>query len=119
MVKTSLVALLLVVALSATAQTPPHSATYVTNADIQAFISALPKDTVSDMPIRVVDAGGYHVAVYGVLRPKFQQKAVVHNTKVTEIYYILSGKGTLVTGGTVPNSEPIKGSVPLRPPLRA
>ena len=114
MVKTTLVTLLLLVALSTAAQTPPLPATYVTNKDIQAFINALPKDAVSDKPIRVVDVGGYHVAVFGVLRPKDPpQQAAVHFTKVTEIYYILSGNATLVTGGTIPdlNSKEGKGAV--------
>lgn len=56
-------------ALSAIAQTPPLPATDVTNAEIQAFINSLPKDAVSDKPIRIVDVGGYHVGVYGVAIP--------------------------------------------------
>ena len=111
MVKTTLVALVLLVALTAVAQTLPLPATDVTNADIQAFINALPKDAVSDKPIRIVDVGGYHVGVYGVLRPKsIMQEANMHNTKVTEIYYILNGNATLVTGGMLPDPRPLKGS---------
>jgi hypothetical protein len=105
------VALVLLAALSAGAQTPPIPATDVTNSDIQAFINALPNDVVSDKPIRIVDVGGYHVGVYGVLRPKsVQQEANLHNTKVSEIYYILNGNATLVTGGTLPDPKPLKGS---------
>jgi mannose-6-phosphate isomerase-like protein (cupin superfamily) len=58
-----------------------------------------------------VDVGGYHVGVYGVLRPKaIKQEANMHNTKVSEIYYILNGNATLVTGGTLPDPKPLKGS---------
>ncbi len=39
-------------------------------ADIKAFLNKLPKDRVSDLPIRVADVGGYKVGVYGVFRPK-------------------------------------------------
>ena len=110
MVRTALVTLLLLMTLSTAAQTPPLPATYVTNRDIQAFISGLPKNAVSDKPIRVVDVGGYHVAVFGVLRPKGQpQQAAVHYTKVSEIYYILSGNATLVTGGTMPDRDSKEG----------
>jgi mannose-6-phosphate isomerase-like protein (cupin superfamily) len=111
MARTTLIASVLLVALSTVAQTPPLPATDVTSSDIQTFINALPKDAVSDKPIRIVDVGGYHVGVYGVLRPKaVQQEANLHNTKVTEIYYILNGNATLVTGGTLPDPKPLKGS---------
>ena len=111
MVKATIFAPVLLLALSTAAQTPPIPATDVTNRDIQSFINALPKDAVSDKPIRIVDVGGYHVGVYGVLRPKsVKQEANLHNTKVTEIYYILNGNATLVTGGTLPEPKPLRGS---------
>src|SRR5579872_411614 len=92
------------------AQTPPLPAVDVTGAQIQTFLKALPANEVSDLPIRTVDVGGYHVAVYGVSRPKKvpHQEANMHKTKVSEIYYILKGGGTLVTGGTMPDSHPLK-----------
>lgn len=94
---------------STAAQTPPLAATDISHGAIQSFIDALPGNVVSDKPIRIVDVGGYHVGVYGVLRPKtIAQEANVHQTKVTEIYYILAGTGTLVTGGTLPNPKPLR-----------
>lgn len=70
--------------------------------DIEAFISALPADAISDRAIRVVDIGGYKVGVYGVFRPQSMPgNAIRHDTSVTEIYYMLSGTGTLVTGGVI------------------
>lgn len=74
----------------------------VTAADVKAFIDKLPKDRISDSPIRVADVGGYKVGVYGVFRPKaLPGGAIAHDTSVTEIYYMLEGTGTLVTGGTL------------------
>ena len=106
MLKIALVALVLLLAISTVAQNSVLPATFVRNADIQAFIDALPRDAVSDKPIRSVDVGGYHVAVYGVFRPKsVRQEANRHDTKVTEIYYILDGNATLVTGGTLPDAK--------------
>ncbi len=86
----------------ARAQAPaaPPPALDVTAAGIKAFIDALPKDRISDNPIRVTDVGGYKVGVYGVFRPKTsRQDANRHQTTVTEIYYMLEGTATLVTGG--------------------
>lgn len=94
------VCLLNLVTFSAAAQQPPLPATDITSAQIQAFIDKLPKDAISDLPIRVVDVGGYRVGVYGVFRPKSaRQDAVLHEVRTTEVYYMLEGAGTLVTGG--------------------
>src|ERR1700729_3723975 len=80
----------------------PLPATDVTAVEIQAFLKALPRDAVSDKAIRTVDVGGYRVGVFGVYRPKnVPGEAILHETKVTEIYYILDGSATLVTGGTI------------------
>jgi mannose-6-phosphate isomerase-like protein (cupin superfamily) len=105
--KITLCALAMLFVFASLAQTPPLPATDVTNSDIQSFINALPRDVVSDKAIRIVDVGGYHVGVFGVLRPKtIKQEANLHQTKVTEIYYILDGSATLVTGGTLPDPKP-------------
>ncbi len=97
-----------IVALSpstAAAQAPPQ-ALDISSADVKAFIDTLPRDRVSDLPIRVADVGGYKVGVYGVFRPKsVPGDANVHDTTVTEIYYMLEGSGTLVTGGTLVNER--------------
>src|SRR5262245_62776035 len=96
------VTLLVVTGSIGVAQTPapPPPAVDVTAADIKAFIDKLPKDRISDSPIRVAEVGGYKVGVYGVFRPKSQPgDAIRHDTSVTEIYYMLEGAGTLVTGG--------------------
>ena len=89
------------------AQAPaPTNATDVTAAQIAAFFKTAPPDKNSDRAIRVVDAGPYHVGISGVFRPKSAAPtAIIHQTKVSEVYYMVEGAGTLVTGGT------------LRPPL--
>src|SRR5580704_5914420 len=111
MFKIATAVFVLVLALSSVAQTPPLAATIVTHTDIETFLNALPPNAVSDKPIRIVDVGGYHVGVYGVLRPKtVAQEANEHHTKVTEIYYILAGNATLVTGGSIPDPHPLTGS---------
>jgi mannose-6-phosphate isomerase-like protein (cupin superfamily) len=88
-------------AVPCSAQTP-LPATDVTAAQMKAFIDKLPKDAISDSPVRVVDVGGSRVGVFGVFRPKTMPgDAIAHETKTTEVYVILEGTGTLVTGGTI------------------
>jgi mannose-6-phosphate isomerase-like protein (cupin superfamily) len=83
-------------------------ATDITKAQMDAFLKALPRNEISDLPVRAVDVGGYKVGVYGVFRPKDQPgDAIAHITRTTEVYYILEGGGTLVTGGKIVNPKPI------------
>lgn len=77
-------------------------ATDVLAADITATLKNAPTTSVSDQPIRVVDVGGYNVGIFVVNRPKVsEQGAILHDNRVSEIYYMLEGAGTLVTGGTL------------------
>lgn len=90
----------LLIATSAEAQMV-LGATDITAADVQAFIKESPRDRNSDRPIRVVDVGGYRMAVFGVFRPKnATPNSANHQTKAAEVYYMLEGAGELVTGGT-------------------
>lgn len=63
----------------------------------------------TDRQMRVVDAGGYQVGVgilhRGPTRPGAPVGAIAHS-KVTEVFYFVSGSGTLVTGGTIENERP-------------
>ena len=92
---------------SASAQ-DPLPATDVTAAQMQAFLDALPRNEINDLPVRTVDVGGHRLGVYGVFRPKDQPgDAIAHETRTSEVYYILEGGGTLVTGGTIANPKPV------------
>lgn len=83
-------------------------ATDITSAQIQKFINALPRNRVSDRPIRTVEVtGDYRVGVYGVFRPEeFPGGANLHPVNTTEIYYMIEGVATLVTGGTLIDETP-------------
>jgi uncharacterized RmlC-like cupin family protein len=82
----------------------------ISSADIQAVLRyAGSEGAGTDRQIRVVDAGAYQLGV-GVLhrgptRPGAPIGAISHS-QVTEVFYILSGSGVLVTGGTVENEQP-------------
>jgi mannose-6-phosphate isomerase-like protein (cupin superfamily) len=99
--------------LQGAAPMPPTAAVDVTAADIRAVIKQAPGDGVMDQQIRVVDMGKYNVAV-GVLHraAKARQTSISH-AQVTEVYYIIDGSGTFVTGGTMtqPTPAPADGTV--------
>jgi mannose-6-phosphate isomerase-like protein (cupin superfamily) len=85
-----------------------QTATDVTNTDVQAALKKSASAPVSDQQLRVVDVDGeYNVAVGVLHRAKTNGKpsgALTHE-KITEVYQILSGNGTLVTGGTLVNPK--------------
>jgi mannose-6-phosphate isomerase-like protein (cupin superfamily) len=93
-------------------------ATDVTATETKAFIDKLPKNAISDLPIRVAEVGTGHIGIYGVFRPKsVKQDAVLHEVTTTEVYYMLEGTGTLVTGGRLkderrepPTTTTVRGS---------
>jgi mannose-6-phosphate isomerase-like protein (cupin superfamily) len=67
-----------------------------------------PEGAGTDRQIRVADLGSYQVGV-GILRrgptkPGAPVAAITHS-QVTEVFYIVSGSGTLVTGGPVENDR--------------
>jgi len=86
--------------------TPPRAAVDVTNTDIRATLKQAPPEGVMDQQIRVVDMGKYNVAV-GVLHrsAKAKQTAIEH-AQVTEVYHIIEGAGTFVTGGQMVDATP-------------
>lgn len=84
----------------------PSQATYISLADVQATTSRAPQAGVNPQPnIRVVDAGGYNVAVGAIHRPETPPGIAAVHFKVSEIYHVIDGAGTLVTGGTMVNAK--------------
>ena len=82
-------------------------ATYVSAADIQGNLNAAPNSATNPLPnIRVVDAGGYNVAVGVIHRLQTPPGVAAVHFKVTEIYHVTDGAGTLVTGGAMVNAKP-------------
>jgi hypothetical protein len=90
----------------AQAQSPPKPAVDILVSAVDAVLQGAPKASVSDIPIRVVDMGGYNVGIYLVNRPKSTvQGAILHDARVSEVYYMLEGAGTLVTGGKLVEAQ--------------
>jgi mannose-6-phosphate isomerase-like protein (cupin superfamily) len=82
-------------------------ATDITAAQIQAVLKLDSPDKNADRLVKVIDAGPYNVSMNVQHRIKGQvtdDQGALH-TKVTEIYYVLDGSATLVTGGTMTNPK--------------
>jgi mannose-6-phosphate isomerase-like protein (cupin superfamily) len=87
----------------ALAQTKALPATDISAAEIQALLG--PRKPGSLPNIRVVDAGGHNVGVGVLYRTQDQPQTAALHYKVSEVYHVLKGSGTLVTGGTLVNAK--------------
>jgi mannose-6-phosphate isomerase-like protein (cupin superfamily) len=91
-------------AVPARAQQPPKVATDITAGEIQEVLDAPGQG--ADRQLKVVNIGSYNVSVGALRRGKTKPGApvgAINHEHVTEVYYIISGTGTLLTGGTVEN----------------
>jgi mannose-6-phosphate isomerase-like protein (cupin superfamily) len=100
--------LLLVLLALFAAETKPTAATYVTNSDIQAIFKQAPQDGVSDKQIRAVSVGKVNVAIAAVYRSAKANNTSIEHDQVTEVYTIIEGTGTMVTGGKMTNPDRLK-----------
>jgi len=79
------------------------SATYISREELDQYFQRAPSmvaNSVADQQVRAVDIGKSHVDVGVVYRSGVQAEgsAVAEHDLVSEVYYILEGHGTLVTG---------------------
>ena len=82
-------------------------ATDITAAQIQAVLKLDSPSKNADRLVKVLDMGPYNVSMNVQHRIKNQvtdDQGALH-TKVTEIYYVLDGSATMVTGGTMMNPK--------------
>ena len=90
---------------TASAAKPP-AATYISADEIKANLNVTPGAAVNIQPnIRVVNAGGYNVAIGSLHRRSTPPGVAALHFKVTEVYHVLDESGTLVTGGTLINGK--------------
>ncbi len=92
------------------------SATYVTPAEMKTALKSAPHQDAPliDMPVRVIEAGDHNLGVALVQRTNADQNALIHE-KIDEIYYVLEGGGTLITGGTLVNPKQTTSSPTIGP----
>jgi mannose-6-phosphate isomerase-like protein (cupin superfamily) len=85
----------------------PADASDVTRVEFDAIVKQFPKG--GDQQLRVVDTGKANVGI-GIVRWAPGARGVLTHAQVTEVYYMLEGTGTLVTGGTMPDGKPMPSS---------
>jgi mannose-6-phosphate isomerase-like protein (cupin superfamily) len=92
-----------------TAQVTP--AADITSTEIQAALEKTASLPVSDQQLRMVSIKGeYNVGAALVHRAKTagrEPDTALAHSQITEVYYIISGNGTLVTGGTLEDAKDV------------
>lgn len=102
-------ALIVLVLTTLSAQSPTCKmcpATYIGNDEIQAYLKRAMADKIVDQQVRAVDIGKSHVAVGLVHRTRLTTPGeVAEHDLVSEVYHIISGSATLVTGPELVGAE--------------
>src|SRR5262245_19859494 len=95
-------ALVLSMAAIASAQEPTCKGcpgTYIANAELDAYIKRAMAENIIDQQVRSIDIGKSNVAIGVVHRTKLSTPGeVAEHDFVSEVYHIISGEATLVTG---------------------
>jgi|SRR5271157_2368450 len=98
-------------AASAQQSGPRGTAIDIGSAEIQATVRKTAQLAVSDQQLRVVGVNGeYNIGIGVVHRAKTngpQTANGVEHSQITEVYHVISGNATLVTGGTLENGKPV------------
>ena len=96
---------------------PRGTAVDITNAEILATAQKTTAAPVSDQQIRVVNVNGeYNVGVGVVHRAKTAGRDIgfgIEHSQITEVYHVISGSGTFVTGGTIENMKETPAESPV------
>ena len=96
---------------------PRGTATDVGNAEIQSLVQKTASDLISDQAIRVVSINGqYSVGVGVVHRAKTsgaQAGGGIEHSQITEVYHVMEGNATLVTGGSMDNTSEFPADHPV------
>ena len=80
-------------------------AVYIPKEEHEATLKEQIPKNVIDQPIKAADVLGGKASVAMLHRVKAEAGALIHD-HVTETYYILSGSGTIVTGGQLGSAKP-------------
>jgi mannose-6-phosphate isomerase-like protein (cupin superfamily) len=96
---------LLTLLLSLASEQAQVPAIHITREQHEAALKEQVSKNVVDQPIKAADVLGGKASVAMLHRAKPETSALIHD-HVTETYYILSGSGTLVTGGQLGGAKP-------------
>ena len=75
--------------------------TYIPNSEVQAYVQRAIANRIVDQQVRAVDIGKTNVAIGVVHRGRLAGPApdsVAEHDQVSEVYHVIDGSGTLVTG---------------------
>jgi len=76
-------------------------ATYIDSSEVDAYVKKAMAEKLTDQQIRDVEIGKAHIGVGVVYRPRLTvppADSVAEHDLVSEVYHVISGSGTLVTG---------------------
>jgi len=85
------------------------SASYINNDELEAYFKRVDtKAAVTDQQVRVADVGKSNVAIGVVYRSKTSggTSNVAEHNQVSEVYHIIEGSATLVTGADIVGWKP-------------
>lgn len=96
---------------------PSGTATDISSREIESLVQKTAADRVSDQAIRVVSINGeYNVGIGVVHRAKTsgaQAGGGIEHSQITEIYHVIEGNATLVTGGSMDNTSEFPADHPV------
>ena len=95
----------LLLSLSADQAQAPIPAVFISQDEHVAVLKEQIAKNVVDQPIKATAVPGGKASVAMLHRVKPEASALIHD-HVTETYYILSGSGTIVTGGSLGSAKP-------------
>jgi mannose-6-phosphate isomerase-like protein (cupin superfamily) len=84
-------------------------ATYVSSDEIQAYLKRVEGTAVSDQQVRALDIGKTNVDIAVVYRGKLAapaKQSVAEHDKVSEVYHVIDGSATLMTGPDIVDLKP-------------
>jgi mannose-6-phosphate isomerase-like protein (cupin superfamily) len=83
----------------------------INNSEIEVLVRKMAADSVGDQAIRIVSVNDeYNLAIGVVSRLKIAPRkapSAIEHSRITEIYHVITGSGTLVTGGMLKDSKEI------------
>ena len=80
-------------------------ATFITREEHEQILKEQTEKNVVDRPIKATNVLGGKASVARLRRVRPETSALIHDY-VTETYYIMSGSGTFVTGGSLGGAKP-------------
>ena len=96
---------------------PRGTATDISSSEIQSLVQKTAADRVSDQAIRVVSINReYNVGIGVVHRAKTsgaQAGGGIEHSQITEVYHVIEGNATLVTGGSMDNTSEFPSDHPV------